>query len=88
MNLTISYNALTRITTPQYLNIEGYTIKKKVIVLNDLGSTHNFIHFKIAKELNCFLYPTPECQVMVSYQGIINCSGKCHNIKIIMGEYY
>jgi len=56
-------------------------------VLIDLGSTHNFIHCKIAKELNCFLYPALECQVMVSNGGTINCSGKCHNINLYMGGY-
>ena len=53
----------------------------------DSGSTHNFIHCKIAKELNCFLYPAPECQVMIANGETINCSGKCHNIKLSMGEY-
>ena len=46
---TISCNALAGITTPQTLKIEGYIKKKKVIVLIDSGSTHNFIHSKIAK---------------------------------------
>ena len=75
------------ITTPQTIKIEGQIKKKKVIVLIDLGSTHNFIHCKIAKELNFFLYLALECQVMVSSGGMINCFGKCHNIKLSMGEY-
>ena len=87
MNSTIYCNALEGITTPQNLNIEGNIKKKKVIVLIDSGSTHNFIHYKVAKKLNCFLYPAPECQVMVANGGTINCSGKCHNIKLTMGEY-
>ena len=87
MSLTISCNALVRITTPQTINIEGHIKKKKVIALIDSGSTHNFIHCKIAKELNWFLYPAPECQVTVASGGTINCSGKCHNIKLSMGEY-
>ena len=53
----------------------------------DSGSTHNFIHSKVAKELNYFLYPAPECQVMVANRGTINFSGKYHNIKLAMGEY-
>ena len=56
-------------------------------MLIDSGSTHNFIHCKVAKELNCFLCPTPECQVMVANGGTINCYIKCHNIKLTMGEY-
>lgn len=87
MNPNISCNALVGITTPQTIKIEGQIKKKKVIMLIDSGSTHNFIHCKVAKEMNCFLYPALECQLMVASGGIINCSGKCHNIKLSMGEY-
>ena len=87
MNPTISCNALDGITTPQTIKIEGHIKKKNVIMLIDSRRTHNFIHCKIAKELNCFLYPTPECQVMVASGVTINCYRKCHNIKLSMGEY-
>jgi hypothetical protein len=73
---TISCNALVGIITPQTLKIEGYIKTKKVIVLIDSGSTHNFIHYKLANSLNCFVYPTPKFQVMIAYGGTINCSGK------------
>ena len=86
MNPTISCNAIAGITT-QTIKIEGHIKKKKVIVLIDSGSTHNFIHCKVAKKLNCFLYLAPECQVMIANGGTINCFGKCHNIKLSMGEY-
>ena len=84
MSLTISYNALAGITTRQTLKIEEHIKKKNVILLIDSDSTHNFVHCKVVKELNCFL---PECQVMVANGGNINCSRKCHNIKLTMGEY-
>ena len=87
MILTILCNALVGITTHETLKIEGHIKKKKVIVLIDSSSTHNFIHCKVAKELNCFLYLAPKCQVMVANGGTINFSGKCHNIKITMVEY-
>ena len=87
MSLTISCNELVGITTLQTLKIEGHIKKKKVIVLIDSGSTHSFIHCKVAKELNCFLYPALECKVIVANGGTINCSGKCQNIKITMGGY-
>jgi len=70
--LTISCNELNEITTPQTINIERHTNKKKVKVLIDLGNTNNFIHCKIAKELNFFLYATSQCQVMVARGGTIN----------------
>ena len=85
MSSTISCNALVGITMPQTLKIEGHIKNKKVIVFIDSGSTHNFIHCKVAKELNCFLYPAPECQLIVANGGTINFSGKCH--KLAMGEY-
>jgi hypothetical protein len=84
---TMSCNALAGISTPQTLKIEGYIKNKKVIVLIDSGSTHNFIHYILAKDLNCFVYPTPEFQVMISDGGNINCSGKCNKINVTMGEY-
>ena len=87
MNLTIYCNASARITTPQTIKIEGHIKKKKVRVLIDSGITHNFINYKITKEFNCFLYPAPECQVMVAIEGTINFFGKCHNTKLSMGEY-
>ena len=87
MSLTISCNALARITTPQTLKIKGHIRKRKVILLIDSSSTHNFIHCKVAKELNCFVYLVLECQMMVANGGTINYSGKCHNIKLAMGEY-
>jgi hypothetical protein len=55
----ISCNASDGISTPQTIKIEGYIKKKKVIILIDSRSTHNFIHYKLAKALNCFVYTTP-----------------------------
>ena len=55
---TISCHALVGINTPQTLKIEGYIKNKKGIVLIDSGSTHKFIYCKVAKDLNCFVYPT------------------------------
>jgi hypothetical protein len=78
---------LAIISTPQTLKIEGYIKKKKVIVLIDSGSTHNFIYYKLAKALNCFVYLAPEFQVMITDGGTINCSGKCNKINLTMGEY-
>jgi hypothetical protein len=52
----ISCNALAGINTPQTLKIGGYIKKKKVIVLIDSSSTHNFIHYKLAKDLDFFVF--------------------------------
>jgi hypothetical protein len=78
---------LDGINTPQTLKIEGYIKKKKVIVLIDFGSTHNLIHYKLAKALNFFVYPGTVFQVMIADGGTINFSRKCNKINITMGEY-
>eukprot|EP00253_Pinus_taeda_P005153 PITA_05153 len=49
MNPNISCNALVGITTPQTIKIGAHIKKKKVIMLMDSGSTHNFIHWKEGK---------------------------------------
>ena len=82
----ISCNALAGISTPQTFNIEGYIKKKKLIVLIDYGSTHNFIHYKLAKDLNFFVYPAPKFQVMIADGGSIFFFWKCHSIKLNTGE--
>ena len=82
----ISYHALYRIST-QKLKIEGYIKKKKVTTLIDSSSTHNFIHYKLAKVLNYVIYLEPKFQVMIVDGGTINFSGKCHKIILSMGEY-
>jgi hypothetical protein len=84
---TISCNALAGINTPQTIKIKAYIKKKKVIVLIDSSSAHNFIHYKLAKALNFFVYPAPEFQVMIADGGTINCSGKFNKINLTMGEY-
>jgi hypothetical protein len=83
---TISCNALPRINTPQTSRSKDASKRKKVIVLIDSGSTHNSIHYKLAKDLNFFVYPAPEFQVMIADGGTINCLGKCNKINLTMGE--
>ena len=52
---TIPCHALGGISTPQTLKLEGYIKNKKVALLIDYGSTHNFTHCKLEKALNCFI---------------------------------
>jgi hypothetical protein len=47
----ISLNALTGFSTPQTLKLIAYIKHRKFIILVDSGSTHNFIHCRIAKKL-------------------------------------
>jgi hypothetical protein len=83
----ISCHALANTNTPQTLNIEGYIKNKKVMVFIDSGSTHNFINYKFARSLNCFVLPRLEFEVMIADGGTINCLRKCHSINLNMREY-
>jgi hypothetical protein len=47
----ISLNVLTSFSAPQTLKLIGYIKHRKVIILVDSGSTHNFIHRHIAQKL-------------------------------------
>jgi hypothetical protein len=51
VELIISLNALTGFSAPQTLKLIGYIKHRKVIILVDSGSTHNFIHRHIPKKL-------------------------------------
>jgi hypothetical protein len=79
---------LVGINTPQTLKIQGYIKKKKITVLINYDSTHNFTNYKLAKSLNCFLFPAPKFQIMITNGGTINCYRKFHNIKLNTGEYF
>ena len=56
-------------------------------MLINYGSTHNFIHCKVSRDLNCFVYPTPKFQVMITDGGTSICLQKFHNINLTMVEY-
>jgi len=60
---------------------------KKVTLLIDSGSMHNFINYKLKKFLSFFVYPAPEFKVMIAGGGNINCSGNFHSIKLNMGQF-
>jgi hypothetical protein len=55
VELVISLNALIGFSTPQTLKIIGYIKHRKVIILVDCGSTHNFIHCCITQETNLYM---------------------------------
>ena len=60
----LSCHAFASIVTLKAPNTEGYIKNKKVVVLIDLGCTHNFIKYRLLKVLNFFVYPVIEFQVI------------------------
>jgi hypothetical protein len=84
----ISLNDLTGFSTPQTLKLIGYIKHRKIIILVDSGSTHNFIHRRIAEETNCYIRATNNFQIMISNGGSMECGGHCENVHIQIGQYH
>jgi hypothetical protein len=71
----ISLNALIGFSAPQTLKSNAYIKNRKVIILVDNGSTHNFIHRRIAQEVNCYICVVNNFQIMIINGGSMKCGG-------------
>lgn len=56
-------------------------------MLIDSRSTHNFIHYKLAKVLNCFIHLALEFQLIIAKGGSNNFLGKFHKINLTIEEF-
>jgi hypothetical protein len=83
----ISLNALTGFSAPQTLKLIGYIKHRKVIILVDSGSTHNFIHRRIAQETHCYIHAVNNFQIMIANGGSMKCGGRCENVRLQIGDY-
>jgi hypothetical protein len=83
----ISLHALTSFSTPQMLKLIGYIKHMKVIILVDSGSTHNFIHHRIAQETNFYIRVVNNFQIMIANGGSMKCGGWCENVHLQIGHY-
>jgi len=69
----ISLNAFTSFSAPQTLKLIGYIKHQKVIILVDSGSTHNFIHRRIAQETHCYIHAVNNFKIMIANGGSMKC---------------
>ena len=69
------------------MRVRSYFKKLPLTILIDSGSTHNFIDPRIAKQADCFIHPCSNFEFMVANGGTLPCKGKCHNVRISMGDY-
>jgi hypothetical protein len=88
VELIISLNTLTSFSTPQTLKIISYIKQRKVIILVDSGSTHNFIHRRIAQETHCYIHAINNFQIMSANGGSLKCGGHCENVCLQIGGYH
>jgi hypothetical protein len=84
----ISLNALPGFSAPQTLKLIGYIKHRKVIILVDSGSTHNFIHRRIAQETHCYIHAVNNFQIMIANGGSMKCGGHCENVCLQIGDYH
>jgi hypothetical protein len=57
------------------------------MVLIDSGSTHNFIHHKVAEDANFFVRPISNFQILIANGGTMKCGGVVRMSKLQMGDY-
>ena len=88
MEPIISLNALIDFSAPQTLKLIGYIKHRKVIILVDSGSTHNFIHRCIAQETHCYIHVVNNFQIMIANGGSMKCGGRCENVCLQIGDYH
>jgi hypothetical protein len=84
----ISINDLTRFSAPQTIKLIGYINHRKFIILVDSGSTHNFIHYHIVQETNCYICAVNNFQIMIANGGSMKYRGRCENVHLQIGEYH
>jgi hypothetical protein len=84
----ISLNALTGFSAPQTLKLIGYIKHRKVIIPVYSGSTHNFIHHRIAQETHCYIHAINNFQIMIANGGSMKCGGHCENVRLQIGDYH
>jgi hypothetical protein len=56
--------------------------------LVDSGSTHNFIHRRIAQETHCYIHAVDNFQIMIANGGSMKCGGRCENVRLQIGDYH
>ena len=84
----ISLNSLISFFSPQTLKLISYIKHRKVIILVDSGSTHNFIHRRIAQETHCYIHSINNFQIMISNGGSMKCGGRCENVHLQIVDYH
>jgi len=86
--LVISLNALTGFSAPQTLKLIGYIKYRKVVILVDSSSTHNFMHRCISQEVKFYIHAVNNFQIIITNGGSMKCGGWCENVRLQIGHYH
>ena len=59
-----------------------------MVVLVDSGSTHNFIHKRVAEETHCYAHLVFNFQIMIANGGMMPRGGHYENVRLQLGDYH
>lgn len=79
---TITFHALNWASLPKTLKFTGTVNNKKILILVDSRSTHNFLQLRLIKYLGLVISCAPEFQVLTGNGGKLKCEGKCLDVSI------
>ncbi|GFZ10853.1 hypothetical protein Acr_22g0002510 [Actinidia rufa] len=65
-DLQISINALTRLVSYRTMRVQGFVKKKEVVILIDIGSTHNFLNQEVVRRAGVETIETNPLTVFVA----------------------
>ncbi|RRT73692.1 hypothetical protein B296_00001237 [Ensete ventricosum] len=77
---------LTGYTNLQKLKIEGFPEQQSVIILVDVGSTHNFMSSKVIAHLMLQKEDYNGFEVKIANGQILKCNQKCPRVKLSLQE--
>ncbi|XP_072971373.1 uncharacterized protein [Typha angustifolia] len=74
----LSFHSLADKSTPKTLRVEGMIKKKKVLILIDSGSTHNFVDLWMVRRLGLESEPSNGFDVIIGDSTMLRTEGICH----------
>lgn len=71
------------------MRVEGWVGRKELHILENIGSTHNFLYLDTGNDLGCVVPPVTSMKVTVVNASVLNCEAQCINFSQKMkGQTY
>jgi len=84
----ISLHVLIGISSTQTLKLIAHVKHSKLIILINIGRTHNFIHYQGTKDRYFYTHELKNFDIMIANRGSTKCGGHCENVFLQIGNYY
>lgn len=59
-----------------------------MVLLVDIGSTHNFIHKHVVEETHCYVHMVSKFYIMITNGGLMKFGGRYENVRLQVGDYH